>query len=263
MTQLKRLNIPKILEPFRVQLEKSAIDYAEIIVRNEQPAITASKFAGNPYLPQAKKHPKDTNGQYMPLLAQINFSEFSLPSPFPQQGLLQFFISVNAYQFTPLTNTFNRQSDFKVRYYKTTDEASIIDFSYAVNNKVPFPITKEYALYFVEGIEPVSATDYRLTKFIPNANSYISEDGQSFEDIYLSTFLGADHKIGGYPYFIEEDIRQLNPHLKSYDTLLLQIISNDEEGIMWGNSGIVSFLINSERLKQLDFTDIYFYSDQY
>ncbi len=250
-------SIPKILVPFQGQLEKSALHFTEIIIKKDIPGMAASKFAGFPYLPKTRQYPKDFNGRAMRLLAQINFSEFSFPVPFPQQGLLQFFVSENAYNFS---DTVTRQDDFLVQYYESANEDSTTHFP---NMNASFPIEKEYALKYVLRSEPVSATDYRLSHFIPNASSYIFEDGQTFEDVYLSTFLGANHKIGGYPYFIEDDFRKNSPFLQRYDTLLLQIISNDEEGIMWGNSGVVSFFINREKLSQLDFTDIYFYSEQY
>lgn len=259
MKPQKGFSIPKILAPFQNQLEKSAINYAEIVLKDDQPSITASKFAGKPYMPKTRHYPKDIDGRAMRLLAQINFSELSFPYPFPQQGLLQFFISQHAYNFS---NTVNRHDYFSVRYYEATNDDVMTDFS-VVNNIEAFPINKEYSIQFELRSEPVSATDYRLYEWIPNAATYICEDGQTFEDIYLSTFLGAHHKIGGYPYFIEDDFRKGILSLQRYDTLLLQIISNDAEGIMWGNAGVVSFFINSAKLQQLDFTDIYFYNEQY
>lgn len=257
MTQPITFNIPKILVPFQAQLKKSEVNYAEIKFKSDKPEITASKFAGYPYLPKSMDYPKDINGHAMRLLAQINFSEYSFPIPFPQQGLLQFFVSENAYNFS---NILNRQKYYLVRYYETTNEEVSNELP---NIDGPFPIMREYSLEYVLRSEPVSATDYRLSNYIPNATSYVFEDGQTFEDVYLSTFLGANHKIGGYPYFIEDDYRKNSPYLQRFDTLLLQIVSNDEEGIMWGNSGVVSFFINREKLKKLDFTDIYFYSEQY
>ncbi|WP_449443775.1 DUF1963 domain-containing protein [Ureibacillus acetophenoni] len=51
--------------------------------------------------------------------------------------------------------------------------------------------------------------------------------------------------------------------MRRFDTLLLQIISNDEENIMWGDSGIIKFFINKQKLLNLDFSDIYFIAEQY
>nr|WP_243103827.1 YwqG family protein [Clostridium sp. JN-1] len=38
------------------------------------------------------EYPKASNGEYLRLLAQINFEEVPHLEPFPQKGILQFFI---------------------------------------------------------------------------------------------------------------------------------------------------------------------------
>lgn len=113
--------------------------------------------------------------------------------------------------------------------------------------------------------EPVSAMDYRLNNYFKPEimDAPITLDDRSFQDVYLESYLAAEHKIGGYPYFIHQDFRKTSPYLQHYDTLLLQIVSNDEQNIMWGDSGIISFFINSEKLAQCDFSDIYFHVEEY
>ena len=64
------------------------------------------------------------------------------------------------------------------------------------------------------------------------------------------------HRIGGYPYFTQEDPREEN---SKYDFLLFQLDSDytdNTDKVMWGDSGIGNFFINSERLKKLDFSDV-------
>ncbi len=129
-----------------------------------------------------------------------------------------------------------------------------------------FPIGEEMALSFNTEMEPVSAMDYRIETYLKEPLSHYiatSNDERSIEDIYFEHFLGAEHKIGGYPYFIYEDTRKNSLFLRRFDTLLLQIISNDAEKIMWGDSGIIKFFINRQKLLNLDFSDIYFIAEQY
>ena len=118
-----------------------------------------------------------------------------------------------------------------------------------------FPINKELKLQFSTMIEPVSATDYRLSHYFNPSllKEHISIDGRTFYDLYLEKFLSAEHKIGGYSYFIEKDFRENYVALQHYDTLLLQIVSNDEQGIMWGDSGVISFFINAKKLTAVGF----------
>ena len=40
--------------------------------------LIESKLSGFPYLPKQKSYPKDIHGNYMNLLAQINFSELQI-----------------------------------------------------------------------------------------------------------------------------------------------------------------------------------------
>ena len=66
----------------------------------------------------------------------------------------------------------------------------------------------------------------------------------------------SNHQIGGYPYFTQDDPREEN---SPYDFLLFQLDSDyaDEKDIvMWGDAGTGNFFISSEKLKNLDFSDV-------
>lgn len=267
MSTARDLNVPIELEKFHLNLLNSAIETAIITPGkwNLKPSMSSSKFAGAPYLPVGAVHPKDVRGRYMLLVAQINLSEVNIGEPFPSEGMLQFFISERCYEYSKLNTA---EKHFCVRYYPSilTPSQLTEDFSYlATCDYAAFPIEKEQIIQFHSVTEPVSATDYRLAHFFNPSlfNQIITHDERSFKDVYLATYLSADHKIGGYPYFIEKDIREVSRELQQYDILLLQIISNDEHGIMWGDSGVMSFFINSDKLKQLDFSDIYFHTEDY
>lgn len=263
-----RFSLPKQLECFSQQLKNSAMHYSKLTPSSEKPFILNSKFAGFPYSPQGVPYPRDVNGQFMLLLAQINLQEANLPKPFPAKGMLQFFISETCYEHGQFIKGHGQQHHFKVCYYPSLVSEQLLqsDFSFlqGVSHHV-FAIEKEVGLHFTQHVEPVSATDYRLQSFIsPQLQREFSNDyGQYFEDIYLQHFSAADHKIGGYPYFLNDDPRATYSMLQEYDTLLLQIISNDEQGIMWGDCGVIKFLINKEKLLQRDFSDVYFYTEDY
>lgn len=230
-----------------------------------QPDLKQSKLAGYPYLPKNELPVSDEKGHPMLLLAQLNFSEIEAPADFPKEGILQFFITQNCYENYTLDNY---QKLFKIRYYPALQEDNELttDFAYLKQaNFKDFPIKFEQALATYDRAEPVSATDFRLHQFINSArlNETLPHDGRTLNELYLEHFLSADHKIGGYPYFIEQDIRQQNVQLQQYDTLLLQIISNDAQQIMWGDSGVINFFINSKMLQQLDFSDVFFHAEDY
>lgn len=106
--------------------------------------------------------------------------------------------------------------------------------------------------------------DYRFqTIFDTPLSLLFNDDGINLYDIYMKHFLGQGHKMGGYPYFTKQDPRERYPFLRKYDVLLLQIESDDENGIMWGDCGVANFFINSTNLANADFSDILYHWDHY
>ncbi|MGN7479835.1 YwqG family protein [Solibacillus silvestris] len=261
----KNIFIPKELVNYHSSLSHSA-EQAAILKPVKQPAfLHESKFAGLPFLTHKMEHPKDNQNRYMIFLAQLNFSEIQLAKPFPEDGILQFYIPQQCYEKVKLHSEY---CHFKVQYipYSGHYNHFIHDFTYLEDiNLSNFPIQQEMKLISTTRFEPVSAMDYRLNNYFnPEImNVAITLDDRSFQDVYLESYLAAEHKIGGYPYFIHQDFRKNSAYLQRYDTLLLQIVSNDEQNIMWGDSGIISFFINSTKLAQCDFSDIYFHIEEY
>ncbi|MFC7685940.1 YwqG family protein [Ureibacillus sp. GCM10028918] len=262
----KTIYVPSQLECFRDKIESSVVSSLWITPTDGNTSLTDCKFAGYPYLPKSHLYPRDSNGELMPLLAQINFSQIPPEPLFPNKGLLQFFLSNKFNHPIEKKEELFFQQDFKVRYFpKVLHEDQLVhDFSFLRNDN--FPIQKEMALVFQPKYEPVSASDYRREKFLQPTqlqSAFISEDDRTFEEIYFENFLAAEHKLGGYPYFIEYDTRKNSTFLKRFDTLLFQIVSNDEQGIMYGDSGVIKFFINQQSLRNLDFSSVYFVAEQF
>ncbi|MED2553747.1 YwqG family protein, partial [Bacillus thuringiensis] len=93
MKNTYQLQIPKELEQYRSILEESVKPYVKVSGTLAETTLFESKFGGYPYLPIDQEHPKDSNGQPMMLLAQLNFEEMPHVEYMPQKGLLQFFVS--------------------------------------------------------------------------------------------------------------------------------------------------------------------------
>nr|WP_106781607.1 YwqG family protein [Lysinibacillus timonensis] len=264
----KHLDLPFELEIFRHRIESSILPSVQIAPHFQKTSILDSKFSGIPYLPKNYSYPKDLDGNNMFLLAQINFSQVQLGYPFPNHGLLQFFISPLICKRNSILEEHIFQHYFKVRYYSDIQIGNHFSEDFALFDKEiwNFPIGNEMKLSFKHQIEPVSALDYRIDHFLQTPLAHYPayfDNERTLEDVYLEHFLGAEHKIGGYPYFIHNDTRKRSPFFKRFDTLLLQIVSNDAHNIMWGDSGVVKFFINHQKLLNLDFTDVYLIADQY
>ena len=70
----------------------------------------------------------------------------------------------------------------------------------------------------------------------------------------------AGHWIGGYPYFMQDDVREVS---SEFDTLLFQMDSESigEGEIMWGDMGVGNFFISREALRRLDFSRVLYHWD--
>ncbi|MGV2875837.1 DUF1963 domain-containing protein [Macrococcus capreoli] len=68
------------------------------------------------------------------------------------------------------------------------------------------------------------------------------------------------HQLGGYPYFAQEDPREFEEELRVYEQLLLQIDSDEEDGveIAWGDDGTANVLVKREDLKAMKIDDYIF-----
>jgi uncharacterized protein YwqG len=264
MSKMPYISILKELEPFRKQITSTVKPYVKITAKKNTTNIHQSKFAGNPYLPKSVEHPKDKNGKPMKLLAQLNFEEIPKLGYLPEKGILQFFIAaeddVMGINFDDMTD----QSNFRILYHSeiiSDNELLVTDFSYM--NKLDteyFPIQYELSLSFNIEHEPVSAEDYRINELLGDSvdlSQKVKTDlDQELWELYSDSFLGDGHKMGGYPFFTQSDPRDYEPRLLEHEILLLQIDTDDEIGIMWGDGGIANFFIRKEDLNRLNFSNV-------
>lgn len=239
-----------------------------------------SKLRGIPYLPNGAEIPTDSEGHQLTLLAQINCNDIKEMNDFPHEGILQFFVlndDVSGVDFDDQTN----QDTFRVVYYDSID-TSVTEESvkekynpHIEDDEDYFPVEQELALSFVISQEGISAEDYRIkkpfldiyNKLSPSEN--ISRLWDLDEDVYNTIFDSEEkvhHKLGGYPYFTQQDPRSEDNQYASYDTLLLQIDSewqNNQDIILWGDCGVCNFFINHEDLKNKDFSKVIYNWDCY
>ncbi len=273
----RKIKLPFELEPYRQKIEATLKPYIKIKERaNNKLDLWQSKFGGLPYLPKEIDYPTNSKGEYLYLLAQINFSEVPNLKNFPEAGILQIYILPDEYygrdMQTPMT-----QEDFRVLYIPeiTYDSKKIItDFDFLPKLKLTtniFPIKNSCFLEFSREVAPVSISD----------GKFIGQTG----DRELDKLLDNDHrlrtkyaqiadygsKIGGYPgfgaegdellyYFLGESFED-DKFYENYQDfiLLLQIDSVNSKNICWKtNTGVGNFFINRSALKKLDFSEVFY-----
>jgi len=239
-------------------------------VEKDNLSLTESKVGGLPYLPEDYKQPEDKEGNLLYLLAQINCADLPANDIYPEAGLVQFWICDDDLMGLDFDAP-DAQDTWRIYYYETIDpylgEESVKarykdDYTY-----MPLDKGVTYGLSFSEGFDS-PLTSYELQeKYVLEAwNTLFPEEERQdyyddFSDEEMDYIMEAGdfggHKIGGYPSFTQSDPRREG----EYETLLLQI--DTDLDLMWGDSGIGNFFIQSQDKKTGNFTKALYNWDCY
>lgn len=235
--------------------------------------IFDSKFGGIPYWDFSKEFPTDSKGEKLNLLAQINFDKENFKDDrLPQKGILQFYISSNDDIYGMDFDEQDKQTNWRVIYhedvnYDMTDEKvknnGVKTFKEASPDYYA-PFNDTYKINFKITDEVINSNDENfnsvLAKILKDKFNVIVEKNkvddylEQIDEKYYKKFGTWGHKLLGYPAFTQSDPRYYQKEYSKYDTLLLQIDSDDT--IMWGDSGVANFFINKDNLLKKDFGEI-------
>ena len=267
-------NINKTIETIR---NNNTREYIRILAEeNDNLSIFSSKFGGIPYVANDTAIPVDSDNNQLALLAQINCGELPENELYPKMGLLQFWIARNS------NFGLDNKDSYCVKYIEKIDETvseenilekyDILDED---NNEEYSPFKRKnasFSLTFEKGLSTITSTDCRFEDIALKTIQDLFPDEQINDlyddlenDVYstlFKSFEGVQHAIGAYPTFTQWDPRN-HDNTEDYDVMLLQIESmwsndSNENEIMWGDSGVANFFINSEKLEKLDFNDVLF-----
>lgn len=237
-----------------------------------------SKLGGTPYMPKDFTYPTDSGkhaGQPLKLLAQLNLDELVHIKNFPHGGMLQFFIAVNELYGVNFDD-YNDRSGFKVIYHKDIikDKSQLMsaeDIPSFDTDIGTFPFSGEFLL------KPrrtemckITAADFRFENEL--IKTYNNITGESIKYTYLmnESYFGSEHTLedmydvlinegtcmGGYPNFTQNDPRSYSKDQQSKTILLMQIDSDLDNDIMWGDMGIANFFITPEDLAAENFDNV-------
>jgi uncharacterized protein YwqG len=266
-------DLPKELQPFRQAIESTLLDYLQIKITpitvnneiNTSTLLWQNKFGGLPYLPKNKQYPINDKGEYLRLVAQLDFAEIPYLNDFPTSGILQFFIDSNDDIYGLDFDNPISQKGFRILYYPEIDKNTnnlIADFSFLGNlaEDYYFPIRGEFTLEFTSAQAPIYPYDEYFNDYLSELNR--KNNGSLFDiygEYYENKFNGVKHQLGGHPYFTQSDPRfGISKDNEPYQ-LLLQIDSeyfDDDLDICWGDVGIANFFIQPSALKKLDFSQV-------
>ena len=238
--------------------------------------ITDSKIEGIPYIPKGKKIPTNSKEQQFMFLAQINCEDLKGLEDFPQEGILQFWVLGSDHFVKDFDNPTNRDG-FEVIYYeKIEDYYSENEFKEMYNPykfnlkymetliasepcKMKFSLEKQKESFNYELLDNLFKEVLEEESLGFNEKDKLYEEVEKlYDDEFYEEIVGT--KCNGFPYFTQWEPRDYK-QMKEYDTSLFQIDSGKE--VMIGDSGVMHFFINREKLKNKDFSDVFYHWDCY
>ncbi len=231
-----------------------------------KPTLFSSKVGGVPYWDMSRPYPDD-EGRKLMLLAQFNLAELPENDIFPREGMLQFFANEDCeYECNDVTI---------VVYHKTVDTSVTEDAVMALgittsisdDETVYFPVVGEMGIKFELKTVSMTCADARFSGIVRDIAAEMGVETYDCDHLFSPDTDDCDHWLTGYPCFAQFDPRS-EELLKKYDTMLLQLNSDekyysDGRGIIWGDWGVAHFFVNSEALKNMDFSNVYFTWDCY
>lgn len=256
---------------------RTACEHYRLVLNEErQPTVTDSKIGGKPYWPAGQEYPTDNQGKPMLLVMQINCVEAGLKAPLPEQGMLQWFISVNPDWMYGCQGNFDEESaGFRIVYHEHIgDNATpagipthdtVDDMLSPVKREVAIDVEVEqtsmgvsdgrFNSLFFDIVKEITGTEYNDKMWY----GYLDND----DGLYFERNLGMNaprHQILGYPYYTQDESRR---DIDFHDTLLFQLDSqfstiDRKELVMWGDMGSGFIFINHEDLAARDFTHAYY-----
>ncbi|CAH0346042.1 YwqG family protein [Bacillus sp. CECT 9360] len=262
MDHYRKIALPKELEAYRNEIEKQVKPFIRITGNKGDTSLLQSKFGGAPYLPKTMDHPKDESGRAMKLLAQINFEEVPTLQSFPPKGMLQFYLSIDDDGYGLDFDNPTKQKNYRIMYHPeilTDDDLLVTDFSYMDDFDEDYFPLEETALSFEQDYETVSVADYRFENVDIDLEQVVGEgeDGEiTLWEVYAEELSNEGHKMGGYAFFTQVDPREDEKKYRNHTITLLQIDTDDDLDIMWGDAGVANFFIKEEDLLKLDFSNV-------
>ncbi|EPG7577768.1 MULTISPECIES: YwqG family protein [Providencia] len=262
-------SLPDVIKPFADKIKATKKPFVKMALTPvDNYVLWESRVGGMPYLPLNEKYPTNSEGTPLKLLAQINFAQMPKLENYPEKGILQFFIGGDDLYGADFDDRQN-QEDFRVVYWEDIIEDPnqlTQDFSEVIaahNDDYYTPVDCQCRIEYALAEQYISIDDFQFgQKILGVDNLYDYEDqfeGEDFYDEwvepYSDAFASGAHCIGGYPFFTQTDPRTYEEEIQQYE-LLLQIDSDHEVDILWGDIGVGNFFIHPDDLKKRDFSRV-------
>lgn len=252
-------DLPKELEPYREDIVASSRTFTRVLPDKQRQTLPwESKVGGIPYQPKDSAFPVGSSGLPLRFLAQLNFSEMPALSPFPDKGIVVFYID-DAPLFGMNPEDPGRQLDYRVLFFPDANQDhNALRLDYPLDSPydyLPHHPEISFPLLFERAEEVAPVTDYGFWERF--GQDFFQRFGASSWDVleaYEKQFRSDGHKVGGYAYFTQDDPRTLaDPHL-----LLFQLDSDQPMDLIWGDTGVAHFFIREKDVRDQRFSSVWF-----
>lgn len=275
----KYTKVDTILEKLKEEKTESFYNIIYSKDNEKDNDIYKSKVGGYPYWDNKDTYPKDSNGNMLYMVFQINFKELN-DSRFPSEGILQLFISKEDNFYGIDTANYNVQKDWKFVFHEKVNYSLSINDITAMGlpsneglSEVDFPVIGTHYITYEEKkdifVPDYSTKDNMIKDMIKKCfNEDINGKTYNYfpdkEYRYLTEKLSCEEKnysscsrLLGYADFYY-DFREKNNKYLKYDRLLLQLGSC--HFINWGGDmGNMYIFISKDNLLKKDFSDVCFF----
>ncbi len=237
----------KVLEKFKAETAKEC--YKVEIVDGDV-SVLDNKIGGVPYLPVGCLYPKDSSGNEMSLLLQVNLKDIDLKD-YPKDGILEVFVDKDL----------DYPCQYAIKYF--SDDLEYQKDVLGVQSAVLSDLS--YKIDLIKAIDYMPYNDYRfgniITKLVNeefNVNILFGDFDDYFTefnwfDLFFEYMPNNSITIGGYADFTQYDPRSYS--LNGMDDCLFKLDSNyDFNKVMIGDSGIL-FTLNNDDIKSKNFSE--------
>lgn len=245
------------MEPFREQLLATSRSFIRIrALPSRATTPWESKVGGSPYLPKGTAFPAGPDGRELFFLAQLNFADMPRLDPFPEKGLLQFYINDDDLYGMDFDDGENPDT-FRVLFFPdpVRDESALQSGLPMLreHDLLPHHPDQSYPLQFELADEIAPETDYQFWQtFGPDFFQQFGEQEWEVQNEYGRLVRSQGHKTGGYAYFTQDDPRRPEDPM----LLLFQLDSDEGMDLMWGDMGVGHFFIREKDLRARDFSRV-------
>ncbi|HWA96506.1 MAG TPA: YwqG family protein [Terracidiphilus sp.] len=218
------------------------------LIIGEQSEQPVTRLGGTPNMPENITWPTRKSGDPHSFLAQLDLAELGTCDgvPLPSRGSLFFFCDA---EYLPERSDPDDVKDgIKVIYSSTSLSENVLRTPPGLNEEYVF---KSYSLKPTPDLT-APAQDLWEIECLDLSDAESSAYGELFAQVCAND--GSIHRIGGYPNQVQFNQLTGTDDAGATDwRLLLQLDSENDAGMMWGDLGKLYFMIREHDLKSLSF----------